>query len=200
MSPQDEIVNKLSLPLDCCLTKIGNAYRRFHGMVSNRPTNFSWVTEGKLAGSGLPVTPDEFQWLVDKGIKSIVTVREVPLPSKWFDGGNIDYLHQMVEDYGAPTMEVLDETVNYIDKNIRSGKPVLVHCAAGKGRTGAVLAAYMIKKENLTAEEAIKKIRLLRPGSVQSITQETALSMYEKYLKVKEGMKDSYSGTESAMS
>jgi atypical dual specificity phosphatase len=87
-----------------------------------------------------------------------------------------------VEDYGVPNMEVLDEAVNYIDKKIQSGKPVLVHCAAGKGRTGALLAAYMIKKENLTAEQAIEKIRLMRPGSVQSVTQETALSMYEKYV------------------
>lgn len=153
-------------------------------MVSDRPTNFSWVTEGKLAGSGLPVTQDEFKWVVNKGIKSVVTVREVPLPSEWFDGGDIDYLHLMVEDYGAPTMEVLDEAVNYIDKKIRSGEPVLVHCAAGKGRTGAVLAAYMIKNENISAGQAIEKIRLMRPGSVQSITQETALSMYEKYVKI----------------
>jgi atypical dual specificity phosphatase len=154
-------------------------------MISDRPTNFSWVSEGKLAGSGLPITEDEFRWVVDKGIKSIVSVREVPLPSKWFDGGEIDYLHLIVEDYGAPTMEVLDEIVDYIDKKIRSGKAVLVHCAAGKGRTGAVLAAYMIKKEKLTAEQAIENIRLMRPGSVQSLTQETALSMYEKYLKTK---------------
>jgi atypical dual specificity phosphatase len=154
-------------------------------MISDRPTNFSWVTEGKLAGSGLPITEDEFKWVIDKGIQSIVTVREIPLPSKWFDGGDIDYLHLMVEDYGAPTMEVLDETVDYIDEKIRRGKPVLVHCAAGKGRTGAVLAAYLMKKENLTAEQAIEKIRLMRPGSVQSITQETALSVYEKYLKIK---------------
>ncbi|MDP8903064.1 MAG: dual specificity protein phosphatase 23, partial [Thermoproteota archaeon] len=152
------------------------------GMVSDRPTNFSWVTEGKLAGSGLPVTQDEFKWVLDKGIKSIVTVREVPLPSRWIDGTDIDYLHLMVEDYGVPNMEVLDEAVNYIDKKIQSGKPVLVHCAAGKGRTGALLAAYMIKKENLTAEQAIEQIRLMRPGSVQSVTQETALSMYEKYV------------------
>lgn len=153
-------------------------------MISDRPTNYSWVREGKLAGSGLPITEDEFKWVIDKGIRSIVTVREVPLPSKWFDGGDIDYLHLMVEDYGAPTVEVLDETVDYIDEKIRTGKPVLVHCAAGKGRTGAVLAAYLIKKENLTAEQAIEKIRLMRPGSVQSITQEIALSMYEKYLKI----------------
>jgi atypical dual specificity phosphatase len=154
-------------------------------MVSDRPTNFSWVTEDKLAGSGLPVTQDEFKWVLDKGIKSIVTVREVPLPSRWIDGTDIDYLHLMVEDYGVPNMEVLDEAVNYIDNKIQSGKPVLVHCAAGKGRTGALLAAYMIKKENLSADQAIEKIRLMRPGSVQSVTQETALSMYEKYVRSK---------------
>ena len=154
-------------------------------MISDRPTNFSWIEQGRLAGSGLPVHEEEFKWLIDKGIKSIVTVREVPLPSKWFDGSDIDYLHLMVEDYGAPSMEVIDETVDYIDKKISSGKPVLVHCAAGKGRTCAVLAAYLMKKENLTADQAIEKIRLMRPGSVQSLTQETALSMYEKYLNLK---------------
>jgi atypical dual specificity phosphatase len=168
------------------LTKIGDAYRRFHGIVSDRPTNFSWVIEGLLAGSGLPVTLNEFKWLVDRGIKSIVTVREVPLPSQWFDGGDIAYLHLRVEDFGAPTVEELDKAVEFIEKQNRSNRPVLVHCAAGKGRTGALLAAYLIKKQNLSAKQAIEKIRLMRPGSVQSIIQETALSMYEKYLKIKE--------------
>lgn len=167
------------------MTKIGNAYRRFHGIISDRPTNFSWVIEDKLAGSGLPVTENEFKWVVDKGIKSIVTVREVPLPSEWFDGGDIDYLHLRVEDFGAPTVEEMDEVVNFIDRTISSGRAVLVHCAAGKGRTGAVLAAYILKKQNLTAKHAIEKIRIMRPGSVQSIMQETALYMYEKYLKIK---------------
>ena len=167
------------------MTKLGNAYRRFHGIISDRPTNFSWVIEGKLAGSGLPVTENEFKWVADKGIKSIVTVREVPLPSEWFDGGDIDYVHLRVEDFGAPTVEEIDEAVNFIDKKIRNNRPVLVHCAAGKGRTGAVLAAYIVKRQKLSAKQAIEKIRILRPGSVQSIIQETALSMYEKYLKTK---------------
>jgi len=155
--------------------------------MTDKPTNFSWVIEGKLAGCGLPVTEDEFEWVVDQGIKSVVTVREVALPSDWFDGGDIDYLHLAVEDFGAPNMEELVQAVDFIDQQISSGRPVMVHCAAGKGRTGAVLAAYLVKKQNLTAEQAIEKIRNMRPGSVQSVSQETAVSMYEKYLKSRGG-------------
>ena len=167
------------------MTKIGDAYRRFHGIVTDKPTNFSWVIDGMLAGCGLPVTDDEFDWVVAQGIKSIVTVREVALPSDWFNGGDIDYLHLAVEDFGAPNLEELIQAVDFIDQQISSGRPVMVHCAAGKGRTGAVLAAYLIKKQNLTADHAIDKVREMRPGSVQSISQETAVSMYEKYLKGK---------------
>jgi atypical dual specificity phosphatase len=167
------------------LTKIGDAYRWFHGRIAERPTNFSWVIENRLAGSGLPVTEDEFGWLLEQGIRSIVTVREVPLPSKWIDGKDVQYLHLDVEDYGAPTLETLDQAVDYIDVQISEGRPVMVHCAAGKGRTGTVLAAYLVKKENLTAEISIQRIRSSRPGSVQSIAQEMAVSMYEEYLKSK---------------
>lgn len=151
----------------------------------DRPTNFSWVVEGKLAGCGLPVTEDEFEWLVDQGIKSVVTVREVALPSDWFDGSDIDYLHLQVEDFGAPTIEELDQAVDFIDQQTNNDRPVMVHCAAGKGRTGAVIAAYLVKKQNLTAEQAIAKLRRMRPGSIQSVSQETAVSVYEKYLKSK---------------
>jgi atypical dual specificity phosphatase len=45
------------------------------------------------------------------------------------------------------------------------------------------LAAYLLKKENLTAEQAIKKIRNVRPGSIQSNIQEMTISLYENYLK-----------------
>jgi atypical dual specificity phosphatase len=170
------------------MTKIGNTYRWFYGRMVNRPTNFSWVIEGKLAGSGMPVSYSQLLWVMAHGVKAIVTVREVPLPSKWFSNGNgddADYFHLRVEDYGAPSLEEIDNTIDYIQQQISKKKPVMVHCAAGRGRTGTILAAYLIKKENLTANQAIKKIRSIRPGSIQSDRQEMALYIYEQYLNSK---------------
>ena len=170
------------------MTKIGNAYRWIYGHMVNRPTNFSWVIKDKLAGSGMPMNYSQFLWVTTHGVKAIVTVREVPLPSKWFSNGNsddVDYFHLHVEDYGAPSIEEIDNTIDYIQQQISNKKPVMVHCAAGRGRTGTILAAYLIKKENLTANQAIKKIRSMRPGSIQSDRQEMALYVYEQYLTSK---------------
>lgn len=163
------------------MTLIGNVYRWFHGRITDRPTNFSWVIMNKLAGSGIPLTHDEFEWIINKGIKTIVTVREVPLPSDWLNGV-VDYLHLKVEDYGSPSIEELSNAITFIDEQISKNKPVMVHCAAGKGRTGEVLAAYLIMKEKISAKTALEKLRRMRSGSVQSIAQETALGVYEKYL------------------
>lgn len=177
------------------MTLIGDVYRWLYSKFSSRPTNFSWVINNGLAGSGLPLSFDQFQWLVKNGIRTIVTVREIPLPLQWISNRDItnvhfedknfekvNYLHLRVEDYHSPTVQEIDSTVKFIENEIVAKRPVLVHCAAGKGRTGTILGAYLLKKENLSAKDAITRIRNLRPGSIQTDSQEKSLYEYEKYL------------------
>lgn len=179
------------------MTLIGNVYRWIYSKILSSPTNFSWVIENRLAGSGLPLTFNQFRWLLDHKITSIVTVREVPLPSDWlrnpYAGGKsgnseslstINYLHLPVEDYKAPTIEQLKSAISFIENEISSNRSaVLVHCAAGKGRTGTILAAYLLKNDLLSVEETIKKLRRLRPGSIQTPVQEQILYQYAHSLK-----------------
>lgn len=163
------------------MSKPGNLWRKIHGKLAKRPTNFSWLLNGKLAGSGMPTSFEEILWIQKQGVKSIVTMTEDGLPASWLEG--ITYLHVPTEDLTAPDLEKIDETVDFIHKRIGSREPVMVHCAAGIGRTGTILAGYLIKYHKMTAKDAIKKLRDERPGSVQSESQEIAVSMYEKFLK-----------------
>ena len=169
------------------MTRIGEIYRRVHGRLVERPTNFSWVIPQKLAGSGLPSSYDQLTWLATNNIKILVTIREIPLPEIWVKKVNsqnyeLENYFLKTDDYNAPTVDEIHKVIGYIEKNIEANKPVLVHCAAGKGRTGTVLAAYLIKKEGLTPFEAVKKLRLMRPGSVQSKQQSIALEHYYRFL------------------
>lgn len=165
------------------MSKPGNLWRKIHGKITKRPTNFSWLIENMLAGCGMPTSLEEMSWIRNQGVKSIITMTEDSLPNSWLDG--MEYLHVPTEDLTAPDLEKIDGAVDYIDERIRNKEPVMVHCAAGIGRTGTILASYLIKYQKMTAKEAIEKVRTERPGSVQSDIQEMAVSMYEKYLKHK---------------
>jgi len=162
------------------MSKPGNLWRKIHGRVTKKPTNFSWLIEGKLAGSGIPTSFAEFNWLLDQGVKSIITMTENALPHSWVT--NIDYLHVPTPDLTAPDMDKIDSAVDFIHEQIKNNQSVMVHCAAGMGRAGTILACYFIKYKKYTAKDAITKIRDERPGSIQSEVQELAINFYEKHV------------------
>jgi atypical dual specificity phosphatase len=165
------------------MSKPGNLWRKIHGRIAKRPTNFSWLLKDMLAGSGMPTSYEEINWITKQGVRSIVTMTEEGLPDSWIQG--LEYLHVPTEDLSAPDIEKIDTAVNFIEEKIRNKEPVMVHCAAGIGRTGTILACYLIKYQKMSAKEAIEKVREERPGSIQSESQEIAISTYEKFLKTR---------------
>lgn len=162
------------------MSKPGNLWRKVHGKIAKKPTNFSWLINDKLAGSGMPTSVSEIDWILKQGVKSIVTMTENSLPESWIK--NVKYLHVPTEDFSAPDMEQIDEAVEFIRVRIENNEPVMVHCAAGIGRTGTILACYLVKYQKISAKDAIQKVRKERPGSIQSESQEIAIGLYYKFL------------------
>lgn len=162
------------------MSKPGNLWRRVHGKITKKPTNFGWLINNKLAGSGMPTSIVELEWVRKQGVKSIITMTENPLPKSWIK--DINYLHVPTEDLSAPDIDKIDQTVDFIQERIKNDEPIMVHCAAGIGRTGTILACYLIKYYNLSAKNAIEKVRKERPGSIQSESQEIAVGLYHKFV------------------
>ena len=163
------------------MSKPGNLWRKIYGRVTKKPTNFSWLIHNKLAGSGMPTTINEINWILNQGVKSIITMTENALPESWVK--YTKYLHVPTEDLGAPDIEQIDEAVDFIHERINNNEPVMVHCAAGIGRTGTILACYLIKYQKYSAKNAIEKVRKERPGSIQSERQEIVVELYEKHIR-----------------
>ena len=162
------------------MTIYGDVWRKVHGTVTGRPDNFSWLIKNKLAGSAIPTSIKEIDWVIEQGVKSIVTIREEPLDDDWIK--NVNYLHVMSNDMGIPEFDDLTNAVDFIHQRLNDKEPVMVHCLAGLGRTGTILASYLVKYENMSADEAIEKVREIRPGSIQSYPQEEMIFRFEKSL------------------
>lgn len=136
--------------------------------------NFSFVIEGKLAGMARPgrsrPLEDDIQFLKAQGIGAIVSVTERPLDEGLIRSLGLRYLHLRVADYCAPTIQQIEEFLAFVE-NADADGAVVVHCYAGQGRTGSILACALVH-HGMSAEDAIRTVRTKRPPSIDTFVQE----------------------------
>ncbi|XP_031246029.1 dual specificity protein phosphatase 23 [Mastomys coucha] len=147
-----------------------------------QPPNFSWVLPGRLAGLALPRLPAHYQFLLDLGVRHLVSLTERGPPHSDSCPGLT--LHRMrIPDFCPPSPEQIDQFVKIVDEASARGEAVGVHCALGFGRTGTMLACYLVKERGLAAGDAIAEIRRLRPGSIETYEQEKAVFQFYQRTK-----------------
>jgi atypical dual specificity phosphatase len=144
-----------------------------------KPAAFSWVERPALAALGYPDSAEELRWLKAHGIEILLSLTEDPPPRRDVSDAGLLLYHVPVTDMTAPTQEDLDRCVSAIRKAKASGMGVAIHCGAGAGRTGVVLAVYFID-QGATAEEAIRRVRKLRPGSIETDEQLDAVHVFAR--------------------
>jgi atypical dual specificity phosphatase len=146
------------------------------------PYGFSWIDKPHLAGSARPDAADELVWLRDQGIQLVVTLSEDPLPRSWVNDAGLFAMHVPIVDMHPPSQKQLDLILGSIDKARRQNMGVDVHCTAGIGRTGTILACYLVK-QGMPGATAVAKIREMRPGSVETDEQVEAVIEFARRIR-----------------
>jgi len=83
----------------------------------------------------------------------------------------IKHLVHMTPNGGAPSLQDIDDCVAHIEACISKQGAAVIHCHAGEGRTGVILAAYLCKSKGMKADKAIAFLQTHRHRSLQGWCQ-----------------------------
>ena len=143
--------------------------------------NFGWLEAGVIAGMADPAQVGDDQGaaavaqLRREGVGAIVSLTEEGLSAGTVAG--LAHLHLPIPDMEAPGLACMERFVEFVDACRQRGLAVAVHCTAGRGRTGTMLAVYLVS-QGRSADSAIALVRALRPGSIETLAQADAVRSY----------------------
>jgi atypical dual specificity phosphatase len=149
------------------------------------PQDFRWVVPGRVGtmpkpGAVISIDHD-LKALRTVGVTVLITLTKNPLPEDKLAQYGLRCIHLPIYDREPPTVSQLRMLSMRMSAMINQGDVLVVHCRAGIGRTGTVVAGWLIN-EGLTAQAALERIRKINPKYVQTTEQEEFLTTFENAL------------------
>lgn len=96
-------------------------------------------------------------------VTTIIRLNKKMYDAKRFTDAGFDHHDLFFADGSTPTDTIVKE---FLDICENAEGAIAVHCKAGLGRTGTLIACYIMKHYRMTAAETIAWVRICRPGSV----------------------------------
>lgn len=151
--------------------------------------NFAYVQDNIIAGCAHPDSfGDVEEALLDikvRGFGALVSLDEEGLDPELVIQAGIAYLHIPIPDFAAPELEQVEKFIDFAEGQRALDRPLLLHCRGGYGRTGTMIAAWLISQGS-SASEAVELVRSKRPGSIETRGQERFLMDFETSLRTAE--------------
>lgn len=147
------------------------------GVLAGMPMPFIHLDRRMAGGGALTLFDDELPALHSAGIRAVVSLLNLPGDAPVYESAGFSFLCLPVADGGTPTLEQADRLVRFVNEQRAAQRPVAVHCEAGLGRTGTMLATYLIAQGE-SAATAIQRVRAAESVAVETPRQIEFLEQY----------------------
>jgi dual specificity phosphatase 12 len=110
-------------------------------------------------------TASNSEWLQKHKIKHVLNMGSSLSVSK-ADVEKLKLQYRFIDIEDAPDVPIAKyfaETIQYIQKCIRDHEPIVVHCFMGMSRSATIVIAYLMQTYRLSVDEALNRIRRIRP-------------------------------------
>jgi atypical dual specificity phosphatase len=139
------------------------------------PNHFHWVLPGSLGGMAYPgmfgEEEEELEAIARAGVEILVTTTHDPFPRDRLRAFGIEGRHLPIRDMGVPAERHVASLCAGLDRAFAANRGVAIHCKAGLGRTGLVLASILTWR-GTPGPEAITTVRAVEPKYIQTPSQE----------------------------
>lgn len=136
-----------------------------------------WIEPDAVAACAYPRDDAMLAELAAAGVTTLINLTEWPHGLQRLDRHGIREISLPVADFTPPSPGQLNAGVAAIEQTLTDGGRVAVHCHGGLGRTGTLLACWLVRR-GLPADTAIEQVRAVRPGSVETAAQEASIRSY----------------------
>ncbi len=93
-------------------------------------------------------------------------------------------LHAPIKDFGLANRTTIKAILKFLAASEHEKEKVVVHCSAGMGRTGHVLACWLVMGRNFEPIDAIKEVRRMGRSPMESNSNPIPLLDYCRDLRV----------------
>ena len=138
-----------------------------------------WVVPGRLVAGEWPVP--HLDWLADQGVSVLINLTDREYRDDRFR------IHAIpVADGAAPADEQIGRFCGLIVRELAGPRVVYAHCLAGCGRTGTMIACYLVYRNRLDPMTAIRRVRVARPCSIETAEQADAVIRWAALMRTKD--------------